>query len=58
MDRAIKSCQLLTVGLSPPSFPEPILELPCGHNDCARPWTLIKNFLEEKGVLAPRSADH
>lgn len=28
-------------------------ELPCGHNDCARPWPLIRGFLEENG-LAPR----
>ena len=25
-------------------------ELPCGHNDCARPWTLIRTFLDENGV--------
>lgn len=28
-------------------------ELPCGHNDCARPWRLIRAFLEENG-LVPR----
>jgi len=27
-------------------------ELPCGHNDCERPWALIKSFLEEN-VLGP-----
>ena len=29
------------------------VEMPCGHNDCARPWHLIRSFLEENG-LAPR----
>ena len=33
-------------------------ELPCGHNDCPRPWALIRAFLDENGVTAPRSADH
>lgn len=26
-------------------------ELPCGHNDCARPWPLIRSFLEQNGLL-------
>jgi uncharacterized protein len=25
--------------------------LACGHNDCPRPWTLLRLFLEEKGLL-------
>jgi len=25
-------------------------EVPCGHNDCPRPWYLIRQFLEESGV--------
>lgn len=29
-------------------------EVPCGHNDCPRPWTLIKSFLEQNGLVAPR----
>lgn len=29
-------------------------ELPCGHNDCPRPWHLIRAFLEQNGLLAPR----
>jgi len=33
-------------------------ELPCAHNDCPRPWNLIKSFLEENNLLARRSADH
>lgn len=30
-------------------------ELPCGHNDCARPWSLIRRFLDDNGVTEPRS---
>lgn len=30
------------------------VELPCGHNDCPRPWRLIRSFLEQNGLLAPR----
>lgn len=29
-------------------------ELPCGHNDCPRPWGLIRSFLEQNGLLASR----
>jgi pimeloyl-ACP methyl ester carboxylesterase len=25
--------------------------LPCGHNDCARPWPLIREFLSRHGLL-------
>lgn len=28
-------------------------ELPCGHNDCARPWTLIKQFLVDAKIVTP-----
>ncbi len=28
------------------------VELPCGHNDCARPWHLIRSFLEENGLAS------
>ena len=31
-------------------------EVPCGHNDCPRPWDLIRNFLEENGLSTPRPA--
>ncbi len=27
--------------------------LPCGHNDCARPWPLVLRFLGEHGLLGP-----
>jgi hypothetical protein len=27
--------------------------LPCGHNDCARPWPLVLRFLAAQGMLAP-----
>lgn len=27
--------------------------LPCGHNDCLRPWGLIRRFLVTSGMLAP-----
>jgi hypothetical protein len=30
-------------------------EVPCGHNDCPRPWPLIRSFLEANG-LSPRPA--
>ncbi|MDO8679663.1 MAG: alpha/beta hydrolase [Acidobacteriota bacterium] len=30
-------------------------EVPCGHNDCPRPWPLIRTFLDENGVTAPRA---
>lgn len=30
-------------------------EVPCGHNDCPRPWALIRTFLDENGVTVPRS---
>jgi len=30
------------------------LEMPCGHNDCARPWHLIRIFLEDNGVTMQR----
>ena len=29
-------------------------ELPCGHNDCPRPWQLIRSFLEENGLASRR----
>jgi len=25
--------------------------LPCGHNDCPRPWALIRGFLGDRGIL-------
>ncbi len=25
--------------------------LPCGHNDCAQAWTVIRDFLERHGIL-------
>jgi len=28
-------------------------ELPCGHNDCPRPWPQLRAFLEANGLLAP-----
>jgi uncharacterized protein len=27
-------------------------ELPCGHNDCPRPWSLIRTFLQANGLMA------
>ena len=27
-----------------------LFEVPCGHNDCPRPWHLIRTFLDENGV--------
>jgi fermentation-respiration switch protein FrsA (DUF1100 family) len=30
------------------------VEIPCGHNDCPRPWVLIRTFLEQNGLLAAR----
>jgi pimeloyl-ACP methyl ester carboxylesterase len=27
--------------------------LPCGHNDCARPWALVLGFLAAQEMLAP-----
>jgi pimeloyl-ACP methyl ester carboxylesterase len=27
--------------------------LPCGHNDCARPWAPVLRFLAAQGMLAP-----
>lgn len=27
--------------------------LPCGHNDCARPWSRVRSFFEKSGVLSP-----
>jgi hypothetical protein len=24
---------------------------PCGHNDCQRPWPLLRAFLDEHGLL-------
>ena len=33
-------------------------ELPCGHNDCARPWHLIRTFLEENGLAPHRPSTH
>jgi uncharacterized protein len=29
--------------------------LPCGHNDCPRPWAAIKRFLEKHHLLPPQS---
>lgn len=29
-------------------------EVPCGHNDCPRPWHLIRKFLDENDVTIPR----
>lgn len=26
---------------------------PCGHNDCQRPWALVRDFLREAGLLEP-----
>ena len=31
--------------------------LPCGHNDCARPWELIHEFLGRNGVLTPHASE-
>jgi pimeloyl-ACP methyl ester carboxylesterase len=27
--------------------------LPCGHNDCPRPWAEVRGFLERNGLLPP-----
>jgi len=35
-----------------------LFELPCGHNDCARPWPLVMSFLEQNGLLPASSAVH
>jgi fermentation-respiration switch protein FrsA (DUF1100 family) len=29
--------------------------LPCGHNDCPRPWDLIRTFFETRGLVAAGS---
>ena len=29
------------------------LEPSCGHNDCPRPWAVLREFLLEKGLLSP-----
>ena len=29
--------------------------LPCGHNDCPRPWPLVHGFLKRCGLLPPQS---
>lgn len=29
-----------------------LMLLPCGHNDCIRPWPRIREFLEHQGLLA------
>jgi fermentation-respiration switch protein FrsA (DUF1100 family) len=31
--------------------------LPCGHNDCPRPWSIVLDFLVTSRVLARRLAD-
>ena len=31
--------------------------LPCGHNDCARPWGPVLRFLAAQGMLAPADAE-
>jgi fermentation-respiration switch protein FrsA (DUF1100 family) len=31
--------------------------LPCGHNDCARPWDVILEFLERHAAAAPASQE-
>ncbi|MGH0037228.1 MAG: alpha/beta hydrolase [Myxococcota bacterium] len=28
-----------------------LLSLPCGHNDCPRPWDTLRTFLEEVGLV-------
>jgi fermentation-respiration switch protein FrsA (DUF1100 family) len=30
--------------------------LPCGHNDCVRPWGIVREFLVDSGVLAAEQA--
>ena len=30
----------------------PIVRMPCGHNDCPRPWTAVLRFLEEQGIVS------
>ena len=30
----------------------PLHELPCGHNDCPRPWPIVKTFLEAANLIA------
>jgi hypothetical protein len=25
--------------------------MPCGHNDCPRPWGVLRRYLEDHGVL-------
>lgn len=32
-----------------------LVRLPCGHNDCARPWAQVLAFLRESGVARPRT---
>lgn len=34
----------------------PLELLPCGHNDCERPWSQIRRFLVQAGVLSARDA--
>ncbi len=28
----------------------PLVRLPCGHNDCARPWNVVREFLAAQGL--------
>ncbi len=30
----------------------PIVGMPCGHNDCPRPWSTVIRFLEEQGIVS------
>ena len=30
----------------------PLQRMPCGHNDCARPWRALREFLHEHGIQA------
>jgi pimeloyl-ACP methyl ester carboxylesterase len=34
----------------------PLHELPCGHNDCPRPWPIVKAFLETANLIAKGSS--
>lgn len=30
--------------------------MPCGHNDCKRPWPQVRQFLIQAGILRPHTA--